>query len=130
LEYYDRLQAVRDKGEWELWLRFFLNGMYNASIEAIDTSMRILDLRKEYQGIISGKLGKNSGPALILFDELFNRPLITVKAIVGITKLSYPNANHLASVFEDLGILKEITGQKRNRIYEFFDYMDILNKGI
>ena len=130
LEYYDRLQAVRDKGEWELWLRFFLNGMYNASTEAIDTSMRILDLRKEYQGIISGKLGKNSGPALILFDELFNRPLITVKAIVGITKLSYPNANHLASVFEDLGILKEITGHKRNRIYEFVDYMDILNKGI
>ncbi len=49
---------------------------------------------------------------------------------MGITKLSYPNANHLDSVFEDLGILKEITGHKRNRIYEFVDYMDILNKGI
>jgi Fic family protein len=129
-EYYDRLQAVRDKGEWELWLRFFLNGMYKASTEAIDTSMRILDLRKEYRGTISGRLGKNSGAALILFDELFNRPLITVKSIEGITKLSYPNANHLASVFEDLGILKEITGHKRNRIYEFVDYMDILNEGI
>jgi Fic family protein len=129
-EYYDRLQAVRDNGEWELWLRFFLNGMYIASNEAIDTSMRILDLRKEYLGMISGKLGKNSGAALLLLDELFNRPLITVKSIEGITKLSYPNANHLASVFEDLGILKEITGHKRNRIYEFVEYMDILNEGI
>jgi Fic family protein len=130
MEYYDRLQAVRDKGEWELWLSFFLEGMYKASQDAIETSMRILDLRKEKQGIITGKLGKNSGPSLILCDELFNRPLITVNAIVEITKLSYPNANHLASVFEDLGILKEITGQKRNRIYEFVEYMDILNKGI
>jgi Fic family protein len=130
IEYYDKLQAVRDKGEWEVWLSFFLEGMYNASKEAIETSMRILDLRKEKQGIITRKLGKNSGPALILIDELFNRPLITVNAIAEITRLSYPNANHLASVFEDFGILKEITGHKRNRIYEFDEYMDILNKGI
>jgi Fic family protein len=53
IEYYDKLQAVRDKGEWEVWLSFFLEGMYNASKEAIETSMRILDLRKEKQGIIT-----------------------------------------------------------------------------
>jgi hypothetical protein len=53
-----------------------------------------------------------------------------VNAIVKITGLSYPNANHLASVFEGLGILKEITGHKRNRIYEFVDYLDILNEDI
>ncbi|UCG02778.1 MAG: Fic family protein [Candidatus Heimdallarchaeota archaeon] len=129
-EYYERLQAVRDKGEWESWLSFFLNGMYHASTDAIRTSMRILELRKEKQELISEKLGKKSGSALKLLDELFNRPLVTVNSIIEITALSYPNANRLASIFGDLGLLKEITGQKRNRIYEFVEYMDILNGGI
>ncbi len=130
IEYYERLQAVRDKGEWEPWLFFFLNGMYEASTEAIETSMKILGLRKEQQELITEKLGKKSGPALKLFDELFNRPIVTVNSITEITGLSYPNANRLSSIFEDLEILKEITGQKRNRIYEFVRYMDLLNEGI
>ena len=129
-EYYDRLQAVRDKGEWESWLSFFLNGMYQASTDAINTSMRILELRKEQQELITEEMGKKRGLALVLLDELFNRPLITVNSIIDITTLSYPNANRLASVFEELGILKEVTGQRRNRIYEFVKYMDILNEGI
>lgn len=129
-EYYERLQAVRDKGEWEPWLSFFLNGMYHASTDATRTSMKIIELRKEKQELISEKLGKKGGSALKLLDELFNRPLITVNSIIEITALSYPNANRLASIFEDMGLLKEITGQKRNRIYEFVEYMDILNEGI
>lgn len=129
-EYYDRLQAVRDMGEWELWLSFFLNGMYKASTEAIKTSMKILELRKRQQEVIIEKLGKKSGSALKLFDELFNSPLVTVNSIAKITGLSYPNSNRLASIFEELDILEEITGQKRNRIFEFIKYMEILNEGI
>ena len=129
-EYYERLQAVRDKGEWESWLNFFLRGMFKASIDAINTSIKIIKLRKEQQELITDKLGKKSGSALKLFDELFNRPLVTINSIGEITNLSYPNANRLASIFEELKILKEITGQKRNRIYEFVKYMDILNEGI
>jgi len=129
-EYYERLQAVRDNGEWESWLEFFLDGMYHASADAIGTSKRILVLRKEQQDMILEELGNKSGLALKMLDELFNRPLVTVNSIMDITSLSYPNANRLASKFEEMGVLKEITGQKRNRIYEFVKYMDILNEGI
>lgn len=129
-EYYERLQAVRDMGEWESWMKFFLGGMLEASKNAIDTSMNILELRKEQQKMITDKLGNKSGSALKLYDGLFNSPYVMVYSIVEITSLSYPNANRLATTFEQLGILRETTGQKRNRIYEFKRYMDILNEGI
>jgi Fic family protein len=104
--------------------------MYHASTDAIGTSKRILELRKEQQNMILAELPNKSGSALKLLDELFNRPLVTVNSIMEITALSYPNANRLASKFEEMGTLKEITGQKRNRIYEFKNYMNILNEGI
>jgi Fic family protein len=129
-EYYNRLQMVRDSGEWELWMNFFLKGIYRVSSEAIQTSLKIIDLRKKYQQSINEKFGNKSGLALRLLDGLFNKPVITINSIKDITNLSFPNANRLASEFENMGILEEITGQKRNRIYEFIKYMDILNEGI
>ena len=129
-EYYDKLQMVRDSGEWELWMNFFLNGIYQVSSEAIQTSLRIIEIRKKYQQSINEEFGNKSGLALKLLDGLFNKPVITINSIKDITNLSFPNANRLASEFEKMGILEEITGQKRNRIYEFVKYMDILNEGI
>jgi Fic family protein len=129
-EYYNRLQNVRDSGEWEKWLHFFLEGIYYSTINAINASMKIIELRKNQQELLTDKLGNKSGSGLRLFEELFNRPIITVNTVKEITGLSFPNANRLASLFEELGIVTEVTGQKRNRIYEFKKYMDILNEGI
>lgn len=129
-EYYNELQRIRDSGDWELWMNFFLNGIYEVSSEAIKTSKKIMDLRKEFQQSINEKFGNKSGLALQLLDGLFNKPIITINSIKEITNLSFPNANRLASEFEKIGILEEMTGQKRNRIYEFVKYMDILNEGI
>ena len=129
-EYYNRLQAVRSNGEWEQWLSFFLQGIYETSSNAIEASRKIIVLRKQQEILITNKFGNRSGAALKLYNELFNRPVVTVKSIVEITNISYQNANHLASKFEKLDILKEVTGQKRNRIYEFKNYLDILNEGI
>jgi Fic family protein len=129
-EYYNRLQKVRDSGDWESWMKFFLSGIYQVSSEAIQTSLKIIKLRSEYHQLINKKFGNKSGSAIQLLDGLFNKPLITINSITEITGLSFPNANRLASEFEKIGILKEITGQRRNRIYEFVKYMDILNEGI
>ena len=92
--------------------------------------MKIIELRKKYQQSVNEEFGNKSGLALKLLDGLFNKPVITINSIKDITNLSFPNANRLATEFEKMGILKEITGQKRNRIYEFVKYMDILNEGI
>jgi Fic family protein len=129
-EYYKRLQRVRDSGDWESWMKFFINGIYQVSSEAIRTSLKIIELRKEYQQMINKKFGNKSGSAMQLLDGLFSKPVIMINSIKEITSLSFPNANRLASEFEKIKILKEITGQKRNRIYEFVEYMDILNEGI
>lgn len=130
IEYYGRLQAVRDNGDWEGWLRFFLDGIYHTSTNAVKASRKIIELRKNQYTQITEQFGNRSGTAIKLFEELFNRPIVTVSSIVEIAKLSYPNANSLAAKFEELGILKEVTGQKRNRIYEFVEYMDILNENL
>ena len=129
-EYYDLLQSVRDSGTWEEWLEFFLTGIIFTCNNAIETSMKILDVRKNKQELLTANLGLRLGQGLKLFDELFNKPVITVKRVCEITGLSYQNANKLASTFEELKILKEVTGQKRNRVFEFEEYMDILNEGI
>jgi Fic family protein len=126
-EYYNRLQAVRINGEWEQWLIFFLTGIYKASTNAIEASRKIIELRKNREILIGEKFGNRSGAALRLFNELFNKPVVTINSIVEITNISYQNANVLATKFEDLNILNEVTGQKRNRIYEFKEYLDILN---
>jgi Fic family protein len=129
-EYYDRLQAIRTNGDWEKWLSFFLQGVYNSSTNAIEASRKIIELRKGQEIQIAEKFGNRSGAALRLYNELFNRPVIKVNSIVEISNISYQNANHLAKKFEKIGILKEVTGQKRNRIYEFKNYLDILNEGV
>jgi len=129
-EYYDRLQAVRDSGKWEQWLDYFLKGILRTSSNAIDTSMKIIELRKEVHESLTMQFGNKIGSALKLFDTLFHRPIVTIRSVAEITGLSYPNASQLTTTFEKLGVLKEVTGQKRNRVYEFVKYMDILNEGI
>jgi len=126
-EYYDRLQAVRDSGAWEEWLEFFLQGIITTSNISTNTSKEIISLRQQDQAVLQEKLGSRLSNGLILFDELFNKPIITVNRAVELTGLSYQNSNRLLSAFEHFNILNEVTGQKRNRIYEYKRYVDILN---
>ncbi|MFO7991069.1 MAG: Fic family protein [Thermoplasmata archaeon] len=126
LEYYDRLQSIRDKGDWEGWLKFFLKGVYNISTDSTKISLKILGLKKKHYDMIMDRLGKQSGNGVLLLNSLFKQPLVNVNNVCDIMDISYPNANKLVSKFENLGILKEITGQARNRVFEYMDYLDLL----
>ncbi len=122
-DYYDRLQAVRDRGDWEGWLEFFLHGIVDVSAQAAETARRILDLRERRRDQITHSFGRAAGNGLKVLEQLFRTPIVTVKQVQTITKTEFPSANHLVQRLVGLGVLKEITGQARNRRFRFDEYV-------
>ncbi len=122
-EYYERLQAVRDFGDWEGWLAFFLEGVATVAREATDTAREIVRLRERLRDAIPGQLGRRSGNGLRLLDRLFTHPLVSVKVVEKVLDLSQPAALALVDAFQHAEILREVTGLRRNRIFEFRDYL-------
>lgn len=89
-EYYDRLQAVRDSGNWEGWLKFFLRGVYEVAQEAAATARKIVNLKEEHRQLVLNTMGRRSGNAIALLESLYFRPIFTVEHAEAITNLSYP----------------------------------------
>lgn len=126
-EYYDRLMAVRSNGDWEGWIAFFLRGVAQTAQEATDTAEQIFELRESHRSlIIEHNLGQNG---LKLLSNLFQRPLININLAATLLGSTFPTAGRLVSAFEDLGILHEITGQRRSRIYRYEPYVDLFEDG-
>jgi Fic family protein len=125
-EYYDRLMAVRRKGDWEGWLRFFLRGIVQTAREATDTAERIFELRESHRSLILERgLGSNG---LKLLSNLFERPLVNIKLAAALLDSTFPTASRAVSAFEELGILREITGQRRSRIYRYEPYLSLFDE--
>lgn len=127
-EYYERLQAVRDYGAWEAWLEFFLRGVLETSTQAAQTARKILLLSERDRGMIISHFGRAAGNALRVLNHLFERPVVSVnevKDVAGVT--SYQAANTLVSRFVEHGILKEITGQSRNRAFQYSAYVALFS---
>lgn len=124
-EYNDRLQAIRDAGAWEPWLKFFLQGVLEVSVEATNTARQIMQMREQHRDLIVRKLGKRTDRGLRLLEHLYNVPVVTGASVERIADLSSPNANTLIHALEDHGLLKEVTGQKRNRRYIYAPYWSL-----
>ena len=127
-DYYDRLQAIREKGDWEGWLAFFLEGVAVVSDEATHTARRIVDLREETRTEISQQLGRRAGSGLLLLEDLFRNPIVNVKRVSEITDLSQPAANGLTNALEEIGILRETTGRKTYRMFTFDRYLKLFEE--
>ncbi|MGP0002364.1 MAG: Fic family protein [Acetobacteraceae bacterium] len=123
--YYERLQAVRDKGDWEGWLEFFLRGVAEVSTEASGTAGRILRMREEHRAMITARLGRAAGNGHKVLESLFNRPIVSVANVVGVTGTTNPAANNLVRRLTELNILKEITGYVRHRRFRYQPYVQI-----
>ena len=124
-EYYDRLQAVRDKGDWEGWLHFFVSGVLQTSCEATETARRILALREDHRGRITDSLGRAAGNGYRILEYLYRRPILNVAEIEKLLNVTYAAANGLISRLAALGLLREITGQKRHRVFRYAPYLDL-----
>jgi len=126
-QYYEQLQAVRENGCWEAWLKFFLQGIYEVSQEATQTSRKIVDLREAHRKLIAQHFGRVAGNAMQVLETLYQKPFIKVQDIKDLTQVSYPAANQLMNKFVDHGLLAEVTGQARNRQFRYGPYIDLFN---
>lgn len=124
-EYYSRLQAVRDEGRWEDWLRFFLEGVAEVASDATSTARRVLKLRDDHRDLIHNQGRRRTAQSLRLLDALFLEPYLDVNRVRQISGLSYSNANELVSELCKLNILREITGRTRNRLFRYQAYLDL-----
>lgn len=121
IQYYDRLMAIRNDGDWEGWLKFFLRGVGETSAEATDAARAILQLRKKHQEAISSSK-VNAAWGFKLLDHLFQHPVISVQNAEKLLACSYASANGLVRDFEKMGILREITEGQRNRKFLYQEY--------
>lgn len=122
-EYYDRLQAVRDKGDWEGWISFFLRGVAEVSGQAAETAAAILRMREKYRAKITDTLGRAAGNGHRVMDALFEKPIVTVATIRDWLNVTPVAANNLVQRLVEIGLLKEITGYARNRRFRFDPYL-------
>lgn len=121
--YYKRLQAVRDTGDWESWLTFFLRGVTQVSAQATDTARRILALRQDHRALITERFGRTAGNGHRALEYLYERPIVSVNNVQDLIGTAYPAASRLVSKMEQHGILREFTGQSRNRRFRYQDYI-------
>jgi Fic family protein len=124
-EYYDLLQAVRDDGDWESWLSFFLKGVTAVSIEAAETAKKILVLREDHRARINDSLGRMVGNGHRVLEQLYEKPIVSVEDVRAITKTSFQAANTTVQRLVDLGMLREMTGRARNRRFLYAPYVDL-----
>jgi len=128
-EYYDRLNAVHERDDIEGWLKFFLDGVAITANQAVETSKKIIKLKEEDIKKIS-TLGRSTPKAVLIFDYLFHTPILTMKDAERITGLKNPNALSLIKKMINLGILKEITGKKRNKVFRYQGYVNLFEESL
>jgi len=127
-EYYRLLDRVRQEGDWEAWLKFFLEGVRQTAEGAVSTAQRLVALFQEDRDQIQPK-GRAAGSALRVHDVLKQRPLTSLQEIRRRTGLSFPAASDAISLLVELGIANELTGKKRNRVFGYTRYLAILGEG-
>jgi Fic family protein len=127
-EYYRLLDSVRQEGAWEPWLDFFLEGVEQTAVSAVDTAHRLLALFREDAERVDA-LGRSTANTRRVFGALRDRPLRTVTDLAERTGVSYPTAAKSVDALVSLGIAREISGRKRNRIFAYDRYLAILNEG-
>ena len=128
-DYYSLLNAVRHRGDWEAWLRFIFDGITETSRHAVSVARRLDELfRNDIRQI--GIFGRFKSSALLVHQALKKRPISTLKSISIETGLSIPAVANGMSALEQIGIAREITNRKRNRIYSYSEYISILNEDL
>jgi Fic family protein len=126
--YYERLDRVRSHGEWEAWVEFFLEGVEQTAQGAVDTAQRLAALfQADTQRTQSA--GRSAASALRLLDALRARPVSNLGGLSQQTGMSFPTASKAMQGLIEAGIARELTGQRRNRVFVYDAYLGILNEG-
>ena len=128
-DYYRLLQQVREQGAWEAWLEFFLQGVATTAGEAFEAGNRIVRLFKTDRERIAST-GDRVSSALRIHELMQTSPFITAPKAMERTGLTMPTVNSAISELQRLGVVQEVTGRKRGRVYSYRAFMDILSEGV
>ncbi|MGH8224043.1 MAG: Fic family protein [Woeseiaceae bacterium] len=126
--YYDLLQGVRAEGDWEAWLEFFLEGVHETAEQAAVSAQQIMSLFEKDRAAIEG-LGRPAASALKVHQYLQTRPIISVPTAAYSLSLSAPTVRKSINHLLELGMLEEITGKERDRLFVYRNYLDTLARG-
>ncbi|MBY0500333.1 MAG: Fic family protein [Nitrosomonas sp.] len=125
--YYDNLMVVREKNDMLQWLKYFLVGVEQTSSLAVTALSTTIALRARLEQDLQFKFGRRAASAQRLLNALFRQPAINVEDVLKICDISYKAANELVAQMSTHGILQEITGQTRNRVFIFAEYLDVFD---
>jgi Fic family protein len=126
--YYDLLQEVRLKGGWERWCEFFLDGVTEMASQASVDAKKIIDLLDRDSARIN-EIGKSAGSALKIHSYLLKKPYLSLTKAAKELDLSVPAMTKTVMKLVEIGMLKERTGQARNRLFAYTEYLAILSAG-
>lgn len=125
-EYYDRLTAIREAGDWEGWLGFFLRGVLETAEEAARTARQILDMRERHRLLIQQHRLERHG--LRLLELLFRHPVVNVRFVEQELDVKFGTVSALLSRFTEVGIVTESTGGRRNRKFRYAPYLALFTE--
>jgi len=126
--YYELLDRVRREGDWEAWLAFFLAGVRETADGAVATAQRLAAMFSDDRHRIE-PTGRRAGSALRVHEALKGHPLLSLPATCERTGLSFPAASSAIDLLLELGVARELTGKRRNRLFVYDRYLTILNEG-
>lgn len=131
IEYYDRMTAVRESGDYEQWIKFFIEGIYVSGQSAIEAADELIALRNSNINKLAGaKYTKRTHETMIkVLDYLEAHPIIKIGKTAKDLSLSYNTVSSAIARFEELGILSLVNKQDRNKVYSYGDYISILRSG-
>jgi Fic family protein len=127
-EYYDLLDRVRAKGDWETWLEFFLTGVRDTAEQAAIAARRILAVFEEHRRKIE-TLGRPAASVLRVFEHMQHNPIVSIPAAAKSIGISAPTVAKSLEHMRHLGLLREITGRQRHRLFVYDAYLAILSEG-
>jgi Fic family protein len=128
-EYYERLQRVRTHGEWEEWMLFYLDAVATVAAQATATAAALTRMFDEHHATIAKAAAKSASSALRVYGLIKTHAALTIPEAAKVLELTQPTVSNAVKLLEGLGILSEVTGKQRDRVFVYTEYMKILSDG-
>ena len=126
--YYDHLQSVRDTGDWESWIKFFLTGVIDTASQATQTAQSVISLFNKDRALIESS-GKSTAAILTIHTYLQSNPIANTTRIKNACGVSLPTVLRSLNALEDLKVVREVTGKDRHKVFAYDEYLNILSEG-
>ncbi len=128
IEYYDRMNEVRLKGNYEQWIKFFLEAIYESANDAVETIDKLTSLHDNYCLKIKG-LGRRAKNAMRVFEYLESNPIIEIQKTAKELDIAFNTMSSIVKDLTSIGVLEQTSTQSRNRTFAYKEYLEILKEG-